>query len=579
MKKLLVLFIPVCSLCFLSACGGSSGSGNGSGKGNAVPSVTIVSPSSATEGAASQTLTINGTNFLSSSTVTYNGAGHAATFVSSTELTITLSASDQAVAGFFPVVVTNPPPGGGSSNAEHFEVIGPNSGPNPVPLLNQPLLPDTAAPGGAGFTLTVNGTGFVPTSVVYFNGAALATTFVSGEQLTAAVPSAEIAAAGTISVTVVTPVPGGGRSNAVFFPVATSEANVSFANAAGSPITLVPSAFAVTLGDFNGDGKIDIAVSGNNIVAILLGNGDGTFTQAPGSPIAVGSSPCFMAVGDFNGDGKLDLAVANYTRNNVTILLGNGDGTFTEAPGSPVAAGVGPFFVVVGDFNGDGKLDLAVPNDTSNNMTVLLGNGDGTFAPAPQSPVAVGVGPIWATAGDFNGDGKLDLAVANLASNNVTVLLGKGDGTFTPAPGSPLSIPGGVETLGVVAGDFNGDGKLDLAVTSAVSGSLTIFLGNGDGAFTLAPGSPIFAGFGAFYPAMGDFNGDGKLDLAVSNPETSTVTILVGNGDGTFTLSTSSFSTGNTPQSIVAGDFNGDGRLDLATANHGDNTVSILLQQ
>ena len=559
------MFIPVLGLCLLSACGGGSGSSQ-----NGTPSVSSLSPPSAPAGAASQTLTVNGTNFLSTSTATYNGAEHTATYVSSTELTISLSASDQATLGSFPVVVTNPPPGGGVSNAENFVVTGPN----PVPLVNQPLLPDTVAPGGAEFTLTVNGTGFVSDSVVDFNGAALSTTFVGAKQLKATVPAADVVMAGTASITVVNPTPGGGRSNAVFFPVATPEASVTLSNAAGSPLTLVPGAFSVTLADFNGDGKLDMAVSGNNIVAILLGNGDGTFTQAPGSPITV-SSPAFMAVGDFNGDGDLDLAVANSGSNTVTILLGNGDGTFTQASSSPVAAGVGPFFVVVGDFNGDGKLDLVV--NGKYDVTILLGNGDGTFTQAPRSPVSGGLGPLWATAGDFNGDGKLDLAVADIFGNDVTVLLGNGDGTFTEAPGSPVTVPGGNETLGVVAADFNGDGKLDLAVTSAVSGTVTIFLGAGDGTFTLAPNSPIDADPGAFYPAIGDFNGDGKLDLAVSNPY-SGVTILVGNGDGAFTFSNTYFAAGNTPQSLAAGDFNGDGRLDLAIVNTGDNTVSILLQ-
>src|ERR1039458_1289360 len=175
------------------------------------------------------------------------------------------------------------------------------------------------------------------------------------------------------------------------------------------------------------------------------------FTPAPGSPFAVGTSPRSVAVGDFNGDGKPDLALANESSNNVTVLLDDGSGGFTAAPGSPFAAGANPFFVAVGDFNGDGKPDLAVANWSSNNVTVLLGNGSGGFTAASGSPFAVGLLPISVAVGDFNGDGKPDLAVANEASNNVTVLLGNGSGGFTAASGSPFAA--GANPYSLAVGD------------------------------------------------------------------------------------------------------------------------------
>jgi len=350
---------------------------------------------------------------------------------------------------------------------------------------------------------------------------------------------------------------------------------------------------SIVAGDFNGDGIPDLAVANysGNTLSILLGNGDGTFTPAANSPIAVTFDPQSIVVGDFNGDGKADLAMENSFYNGVvTVLLGNGDGTFTPAANSPILVG-GPSetsgTLAVGDFNGDGIPDLIVANmenviSDPGAMTVLLGNGDGTFTKTANSPVTVGSAPISISVGDFNGDGMPDLAIVNFAGNNVTILLSNGNGTFTQAANSPIAVGG--SPWSVTVGDLNRDGILDLAVansnyTSGVPGTVTILLGNGNGTFTPALNSPVAVGYDPHFVVVGDFNGDGKADLAVANNPDYTVTILQGNGDGTFTPAMNSpVRVGDFPESIAVADFNGNGISDLAVTNW-DNTANMLLSQ
>jgi len=355
---------------------------------------------------------------------------------------------------------------------------------------------------------------------------------------------------------------------------------------------------SVAVGDFNGDGFPDLAVAnyGSNTVTILLGNGNGTFTQAVYSPVTVGNGPVSVVVGDFNGDGIPDLAVANQASNTVTILLGNGNGTFTQATYSPVTVDYNPVSLVVGDFNGDGIEDLAVVNNVSlvysgSTVTVLLGNGNGIFTKAVNSPVATGFSPTSISVGDFNGDGILDIAMVNAdlvvvnGSPIVCILLGNGNGTFTQAVYSQATT---VSPSSITVGDFNGDGILDLAVVSDVSyGTMAILLGNGNGSFTQAPVSVATVGLNPISVAVGDFNGDGIPDIAVANDYyDGTVTILLGNGNGTFTQAPNSpVSLFLAPQSLAVGNFNGDGISDLAVAffasnnANADGTMAVQLSQ
>jgi hypothetical protein len=373
---------------------------------------------------------------------------------------------------------------------------------NPVPFINQPLVPDATAPGGEPFTLTVNGTGFVSGSAVNWNGSALDTQFINASQLKATVPAADIATASTASVTVVNPAPGSGASNVAFFTVAASTPGTVLFRLTSSVATDFGPSGSVALGDFNGDGNLDLAVAVPNYVDsvyILLGDGTGNFGLAS-SPYVGYPANGSLAVGDFNGDGKLDLAVG--TTGGISILLGDGRGNFTLAS-SPVTDLYHPS-LAVGDFNGDGKLDLAVPKN--NTVSILLGDGTGNFTLA-SSP-AVGNNPVSVAVGDFNEDGKLDLAVANENDNTVSILLGDGTGSFTLASSPAV----GNYPASVAVGDFNGDGKLDLVTTGS---AISVLMGDGAGNITLAS-SPADGDYPASV-AVGDFNGDGRLDLAVAN--------------------------------------------------------------
>jgi hypothetical protein len=399
--------------------------------------------------------------------------------------------------------------------------------------------------------------------------------------LKATILSSDLAKAGTASVTVVNPGPGGGVSNVVFFPVTLPiefQLSESAFSAGSGPRS-------VATADFNKDGKLDLVVgytSGGD-VSILLGNGDGTFRPPVTYSVGQGGSQFFqIAVGDLNADGKLDFVVSDNDDNNVAVFIGNGDGTFQ--PKVTYVAGPYPSSIAIADLNGDGKPDLVVTNQNCpppacgvGTVSILLGNGGGTFQSQVQYPT--GSGPNWVAVGDFNRDGKLDLAVVNGEAggpSNVSILINNGNGTFQ----APVSYPLNGNGASIATADFNGDGNLDLAVADN-GGLVSILLGNGNGTFQPRTDYPTNPPWGSL--AIGDFNEDGHLDIAVGSSRLgfqrgSTVSVFFGNGDGTFQPQIQ-VSTGSAAyaQGVVAGDFNGDGRLDLAVAIL-DKTVSIFLQ-
>ena len=272
----------------------------------------------------------------------------------------------------------------------------------------------------------------------------------------------------------------------------------------------------------------------------------------------VGTTPYSVTTGDFNADGNRDIAIANNGTNNVSVLLGTGTGIFGAK--TDFTVGTGPRSVTTGDFNADGKTDLAAANYGGNTVSILLGTGTGSFG--AKTDFAAGALPTSVTTGDFNADGKIDLAVTNVVGPKVAILLGVGNGTFN----APVTYTVGAIPNSVTTGDFNADGKIDLAVTNQTPGTISVLLGVGNGTFGAK--TDFTVGTNPYSVTTGDFNADGKIDLAAANNIGSTagISVLIGAGNGTFGAKTD-YPGGSSPQSITTADFNNDGYSDLAVAN------------
>jgi hypothetical protein len=312
-------------------------------------------------------------------------------------------------------------------------------------------------------------------------------------------------------------------------------------------------------------------------VSALAGTGSYVLTlttkagNQPGSPLDVGWSPGAVATGDLYGNGWNDLVVANQSDVTVSVLLNNGDGTFTVQDTPQV--GQNPSAVALADVDGNGKQDLIVANAGDWTVSVLRGSGDGTFQ--AQHTFVVGSSPAAVALADANGDGKPDIVVANADDNTVSVLRNTtAPGASAPGFASQQTFATGSSPASVALGDFNEDGLADIAVANQGDGTVSVLLGNGDGTFQEQV--PYQVGSEPVSVAAADVDGDGHPDLVVANRSEGNVSVLLGNGDGTF-QDEEIFLAGSQPQSVKVADVNGDGRPDLAVANYLSNTLSILL--
>lgn len=350
-----------------------------------------------------------------------------------------------------------------------------------------------------------------------------------------------------------------------------TKCRLSFAPIVAQPTGAGPA--VVTSGDFNGDGRQDLAVANydESTTSILLGNGHGTFQPLTKLSHGVNARTNGIAVGDLNNDARLDLVVVNSGTSNIGILLGQGDGRFSQQSIYTIGTNSSPVGLVLTDLNGDRVLDLVVSDHTNHRLFVSLGNGDGTFTNSKTLPTGQESAPYSIVAHDFNRDSHVDLAVSNSGSNSVGIFLGDGTGNF----GGQRTYPTGASPNTLVAADFDRDGLLDLVTANYLGNSTSVLLGKGDGSFGRERRFSTGRGSLPFAIDSGDFDGDNFQDLIVANSGSDTIGILLGYGNGRFrAIQTYSTGSNSYPDDVAVGDFNGDNRLDFVSGNYRQGTVS-----
>lgn len=356
--------------------------------------------------------------------------------------------------------------------------------------------------------------------------------------------------------------------------------NPLFMPAQGFPLNIGSRPNDIAVADLNKDGRLDIVTSNaEDSLTVLLGDGRGSFTPAPGAPIKAAAH--LVAIGDVNNDRSLDLALTHHDSFGVEILLGAGDGRFSPAAGSPFTAHQGVkahnHGLALSDFNSDGNLDITTSNQDDNSVSVLLGDGKGGFNPAVGSPFAVGRAPYPHAVGDVNRDGNLDIVTPNVGSNNVTVLLGDGHAGFRASADSPYATAD--RPYYIAIGDVSGDGNPDLITTHDDINLITTLLGNGRGGFAAAPDSPFDVGRRAYNLITADLTGDARMELVIGTEGSDSVVVLLGNNRGGYAPAAGSpYRAGRNPR-VAVGDVNGDGKRDIITANSGSTDITVLLNR
>ena len=367
---------------------------------------------------------------------------------------------------------------------------------------------------------------------------------------------------------------------AAFAPSAPgAAAKVTLVPAPGSPLPI--SATCVAIADFNRDGHKDLLLTVGTHLQTSFGDGSGKFRTIPDRDLDMSERATEMAIGDLNGDGYPDVVTADHDRYSVSVFLGDGRGAFTPAPGSPFWPKHGQHphthSLLLADLNNDGKLDLVTANNADGDIAVLLGDGRGGFASAKESVFPCGPSPYPPAAADVNGDGNLDILVPNSKPGvrTMTVLLGNGHGQFTPAPSSPIKT-GDDDVYFVAVGDLNGDGRPDAFLSNNHNDHATILLNAGKGSFTHSP--PLRMGNRGWHLAFLDFDLDGKPDL-IAVTETS-VRVFFGDGHGGFRVDPLIVPSGGKGcWKLALGDLNEDGILDVVTPNVESHDLTVLLSR
>ena len=527
-----------------------------------IPTITTFTPTSASTGT---TVTITGTNFTGATAVNFGGtAASSFTIVSATQITAVVAAG---TSGSVSVITA-----GGTATKIGFTFV-------PIPTITT----FTPASGAVGTTVIITGTNFNTTAAnnVVFFGATMATVNTA----TSTSLSVQVPMGTTYRYISVSDITTGltAYSAKPFIVTYTGGAIGASTYATKTDFTTGTNPNLVAIGDIDGDGKPDLAVAnyGSATVSVYRNtSSSGTLSFATKVDFTTGTSPNSVAIGDVDGDGKPDLAVANTSSNTISVFRNTGSsGIVSFALKVDFTTGTAPRFVSIIDIDSDGKPDLLATNYNSASVSVFRNTSSiGTVSFSAKVDFTTGTSPYSVAIGDIDGDGKPDLAVANTTSNTISVFRNTGSiGTVSFA--SKVDFTTGSAPYTVAMGDIDGDGKLDLAVATANATAVSVFRNTSSiGTVSFATKVDFTTGSFPWSVAIGDIDGDGKSDLAVTNANDNTVSVFRNTGSsGTISFATKmDFATGNGPRSVAIGDIDGDNMPDLAVANISSNTVSVL---